>query len=357
VIGLRDHRRHATLTIVKSVLGILSLLIVSCLLTPTIDARAPGPKVLVAWFSAEQVAALQRAVPEARLVAVSGVEDARAHVADADALVGVVDPELVRTGKKLRWVQVLSAGVDRYRFPELVESDIVLTNAKVIQGPNVADQAMALLLVLTRRVHHAVRRRDWEREPYYAEGGAVELEGKSALVLGTGGIGTAIARRAHGFGMRVVGVDVDTDVGTRTFIEAIEPPDRLHALLPGADVVFVAVPLTPQTEGMIGEAELARMKDGAYLVNIARGKIVDTDALVDAMRRSKLAGAGLDVTEPEPLPPNHPLWDLENVVVTPHVGGASDGVTARRLALVEDNLRRFVAGQPLVNVVDKQAGY
>jgi phosphoglycerate dehydrogenase-like enzyme len=334
------------------------LFLVACVLSPPISAKKPAPKVVVTRFDTEQVAELQKAVPGVRLVHAEGAEGAMRHISDADALIGVLNEDLVRAGKRLRWIQVLSAGVDRYRYPELVDSDIVLTNAKIIQGANVGDHAMALLLTLSRGVHHAIRKKDWDRGHYYGQKrGPIELEGKTALVVGLGGIGTAIARRCHGFGMKVVGVDPNQDKGGRDFVESIHPPDALHQVLAKADVVVLAVPLTKQTEGMLGAEELAVMKEDALLVNIARGKVIDTAALLATLEKGKLLGVGLDVTDPEPLPPEHPLWSFDNVVITPHIGGASDRLWERRMQLVEENLRRFVAGEPLRNVVDKQKGY
>jgi phosphoglycerate dehydrogenase-like enzyme len=315
--------------------------------------------VVVGRFDAAQVAELREVVPRAKFVRVESADEAMKHIADAEVLIGILSQDLVRAGKKLKWVQVLSAGVDRYRYAELVESDVVLTNGKVIQGANVGDQAMALLLTLTRRIQYAVRQKSWEnRRDWYAdEGGAIELEGKKALVVGLGGIGTAIARRCYGFGMTVTGVDIDLEKGDRDFVEAIHPPEKLDELLPEADVVVLAVPLTPKTHGMMGTEQFAAMKKGSYLVNIARGKVIDTNALVEAIKAGTFGGVGLDVTDPEPLPSDHVLWTFPNVVITPHVGGASDQLVHRRLALVKENLRRFVAGEPLRNVVDKKKGY
>lgn len=340
----------------------LFVLFLSCVIVPEPAAQSPKPTVLVARMDAEDIAKLREAVPEARIVPVADEAQALKHIAKADALVGIVSQDLIKKGKRLRWVHVYSAGVDRYRYPELVAADFTFTNSKVIQGPNVADQAMALLLVLTRRIHDAVRaqpQHDWRGSRNAvrdAKRGPVELDGKTALVVGLGGIGTAIGQRAKGFGMKVVGIKRDTSQKP-DWVESVHTSDALPELLPQADVVFVAVPLTDETEGMIGKDAFAAMKDGAFLVNIARGKIIDTDAMVDAIKAGRLGGVGLDVTDPEPLPAEHPLWDLPDVVITPHVGGTSDRVWVRRFELTQRNLESFVAGKPLENVVDKKAGY
>lgn len=338
------------------------LLLLSCVVLPESSAQQPGPTVLVARMDEADIAKLRAAVPGAKIIPVDDEQEALANVAKADALVGIVTEELVQKGKRLKWIHVYSAGVDRYRFPALVESDITFTNSKVIQGPNVADQAMALLLVLTRRVHDAIRaapEKDWRgmRNSIRESGKRpVELHDKTALVIGLGGIGTAIGERARGFGMKVVGIKRNTSEKP-DWVESVHTADALPELLPNADVVFLAVPLTRETEGMYGTDEFAAMKDGAFLVNIARGKIIDTDAMLAAAQTGRLGGIGLDVTDPEPLPPDHPLWDQPDVVITPHMGGTSDRVWERRFELTSRNLDAFVKGEAMENVVDKKSGY
>ncbi len=346
---------------VLRVLFVGLLLVIGCLTSGPISNAHTQVKIVVGRLSGEQVSKLQKTVPGAKLIAVGSSAEALTQIEDADALIGFADEALVRKGKRLRWIQVLSAGVDRYRYKALVDSDITLTNAKIIQGPNVADQAMALLLVLTRQVHRAVRlgpKDGWDNTRTALRAGkTIELAGKLMLVVGYGGIGSAIAERGHGFGMRIEAIDPKPEKPHPTWVEAIHLPQNLLEALPRADVVVVAVPLTAETENMFNTEAFAAMKTGSYLVNIARGKVVDTPALMHALESGKLAGAGLDVTEPEPLPQGHPLWQLDNVVITPHMGGTSDQVMERRLELVEHNLRAFVAGEALRNVVDKRRGY
>ena len=176
------------------------------------------------------------------------------------------------------------------------------------------------------------------------------------LVVGIGGIGTEIAQRAHGFGMRVIATR-RSETPAPAYVEKVGKPGDLMAMLPEADVVAVCVPLTAETEGMISEEAFAAMKPGAYLINIARGRIVDTDALVKALESGRLAGACLDVTDPEPLPEGHPLWKQQNVIITPHIAADGELTEERSAALFTENLRRFGAGEPLLNCVDKKAGY
>ena len=174
--------------------------------------------------------------------------------------------------------------------------------------------------------------------------------------MGVGGIGSQIAQRAHAFGMKVIGVD-PKDLPLNPYVSKMVYPDRLDEVLPQADVVFISAPLTPQSEGMIGPKQFEEMKLGAYFIAVSRGKLYNTEALVKALDSGRLAGAGLDVTNPEPLPKGHALWKFENVIITPHIAGLSDQVQLRRIELIKENISRFVKGEPLLNVVDKQKGY
>jgi len=331
-------------------------LLLGCILVPNLATSMVGAtQVLVVGVSDEQLESLKQKVPNLDLYTANQGE-LTSKVADAVALIGTCDPEVVKAGKRLRWVQTGSAGVSYCMYPELVNSNITLTNAKIIQGPEIADHALALLLFLTRNLGRAVEGRadgNWTRQPYFD---SVELRGKTALVIGLGGIGTQVAERASAFGMRVFGVD-PKDISYINSVEKVGKPDQLHSFLPSADVVFMCAPITPESSLMLGTEEFSLMKKGTYFINVSRGKIVDTQALLTALTSGHLAGAGLDVTEPEPLPKGHPLWTLDNVIITPHVAGRSDGISQRRMQLFEENLKRFEQGLPLRNVVDKKRGY
>jgi phosphoglycerate dehydrogenase-like enzyme/glyoxylase-like metal-dependent hydrolase (beta-lactamase superfamily II) len=292
-----------------------------------------------------RLAELKRVAPEVEFIPVKNEADAAKNVEDADAVIGFNSAEIVKNGKKLRWVQTGHAGVENDLSPELVESKITLTNLQRIHGPNTADQTFALLLGLTRGVQGA------------KDGGGVqELHGKTMLVVGLGGIGTQVARRAHAFGMRVMAVD-PKEMERPACVFSIDKPAKLMQLLPKADVVVLACPLTSETRGLIGTDQLKAMKKTAYLINIARGSVVKTDALSAALQQYQIAGAGLDVTDPEPLPADHPLMKLPNCVISPHIGGQSPEVKERQWRLWRENVRRFVAGEPLLCVVDKGKGY
>lgn len=326
-----------------------------CLVLLPLVARAQtSSKIVVARLSPTQLSEL-KAVAPANYVSVSSAEEALQQIGDADALMGILNRDLVKAGKKLRWIQVYSAGVDRYRFSELIDSDITLTNCKIIQGPEIADHAMGMLLALTRKLNEFIplrAKQEWQR------GGRslIELNGKTALVIGLGGIGTQIAQRAAAFGMNVLAVD-PKDIPYVFFVDEVVMPDQLHDVLPQADVVFMAAPHTTETERMMGTEEFGLMKEGSYFIAVSRGKTYDGSALAKALEDQHLAGAGLDVTDPEPLPKGNPLWQFENVIITPHVAGQSDNIGDRRMALIKENARRFTQGLPLVNVVNKKKGY
>jgi phosphoglycerate dehydrogenase-like enzyme len=316
------------------------------------------PKIVVAGLTAAEVSELAQAA-EANFVPVEDAAEALRQISDADALLGMCSQELVRAGNKLRWIQVYSAGVDRYRFPELLSSDITLTNLKILQGPEIADHALALLLVLTRRLNDLIPRREaqeWPIQEFRTTRRPIELHGKTAVVIGFGGIGTQIGQRAAAFGMKVIAVD-PKDIPFLFFMDRAVRPDQLHEVLPLADVVFMAVPHTPESERMMGNAEFELMKQGSYFIAVSRGMTYDKGALVKALDEKRLAGAGLDVTDPEPLPKGDPLWEFENVVITPHIAGQSDHILDRRQALLKENVRRFVEGKPLRHIVDKQKGF
>ena len=253
----------------------------------------------------------------------------------------------------------MSAGVEDVLFMsggnDLRDSNIVLTNNKIVQGPEIADHAMAMLLTLSRELRRYIaadQQENWDGGRF----GGIELNGKTAVVIGLGGIGMQIATRAWAFGMNVIGVDPE-DKPFSPFVKRVVKPDQLDEVIPQADVVFISTPHTEKSHKMMGAAEFELMKPKSYFIAVSRGGIYDMGGLVKALDSKRLAGAGVDVTDPEPLPKGHPLWKFNNVVITPHIAGRSDRDHERMVGTLKENVQRFVDGRPLVNVVDKQKGY
>lgn len=312
------------------------------------------PRILLAGFWPEQVDGLKAKFPEAEFEptdgAGAGLEAADALVSlTQDALDALFVPEILEKYRRLRWVHASSAGVDDY-LPHLASAPFTFTSGKIICGPQVADHGMALLLALARRLPWVIRRGSHKDAPR-----PTELHGKRALVVGLGGVGMGLAERCRAFGMRVSGVS-ETSVPIMSFLDSVYTPDRLMEALGEADVVLIASALTPRTRRLINRAAIAGMKEDAYLINVARGPIVDTEALTEAVGAGRFAGVGLDVTDPEPLPEDHPLRGCDRVLITPHYAGTTAS-HARRFELIEANIRLFLAGRPLLNVVDKALGY
>ena len=316
-------------------------------------------KFLTSQVSEDEARTLKELAPNIEFVTGLTPEQAVTRAAEfrgADA--HLLTPEFLAAATNLRWVQSWSAGVDGYMdLKGLTENPaIVMTNMKGIHGPVIAEHVMALALSLSRDLPgymEAQMRGTWDRG---AGSGQRALAGSTMLVAGIGGIGTEVAKRAHGFYMRVLAT-VRTKRDAPSFVDELGTDEDLARFLPEADVVVICLPLTSETNGLFDADALALMKDDAILINIGRGPIVDTNALVQALQNGTLGGAGLDVTEPEPLPNGHPLLRMRNVVITPHTAGNAALTGTRRDVLFHENVRRFGAGLPLLNVVDKAAGY
>ncbi|MEW5931804.1 MAG: D-2-hydroxyacid dehydrogenase [Gemmatimonadota bacterium] len=288
--------------------------------------------------------------------------EALAAVRGAEVYMGYgIPPELFRAaGDGLRWVHSGAAGVGGALYPEMRDSRVVLTNSAGMHAEPIADTVLAMALHFARGLDFAVRaqaERRWDKEPFEAADAPVrETEELTVGILGLGGIGRAVARRFAALGARVLATrrsGGDAPEG----VELVRGEDALGRLLEASDVLVVAVPDTPETRGMLGRAELERLPHGAVLVNVARGRVLDEEALVEALRGGRLRGAALDVFSREPLPAESPLWGLSNVLVTPHVSGTSHRFWRRETGLVVENVRRYLAGEPLLNTVDKHAGY
>lgn len=274
----------------------------------------------------------------------------RAHV-----VVGRLPQELLPQAQALRWIQNQGAGVERLLTPEIVDSDIVVTNAQGQHAPQISEHVLTMMLCFARdfrKILQAQRDHVW-RHPNFDP---FCLDGQTLGVVGAGGIGGALAEKAHHLGMRVIGLR-RRPKERPTYLDALVGPEGLHELLRQADHVAICCPLTPETDGLIGETELRLMKRSAYIYNIGRGRIIQAAPLLTALKDGWIAGAGLDVTDPEPLPPDAEMWDLPNVIVTQHTSGTAPHNDDRFFDLLERNLERFLNGEKLLNVVDKEAGY
>jgi len=332
----------------------LLIVAIACAVTAVPQTK----KILVAAAGPEDVKQFESASPKVHIVTVTP-QTVMNELPDADAFIGSIKPEQVRAGKNLKWVQVMSAGVEPVLHlsggNDLRDSNIVLTNNQIVQGPEIADHAMAMLLTLSRGINKFIADKQqeiWQARPY----GGIELRGRTAVVIGVGGIGTQISVRANAFGMDVIGVDPE-DIPYSPFLKNVVKPDQVDEVLPLADVVFISAPHTPKSHKMIGPKQFDLMKKGAYFIAVSRGGIYDMNSLVKALDSKRLSGAGVDVTDPEPLPKGHPLWKFDNAIITPHIAGRSDKDHDRMIGTIRENIRRFADGRPLLNVVDKQKGY
>ncbi len=284
----------------------------------------------------------------------------REELADIDALIAgaAISAEELAAAPGLRWIQATIAGVEGFLIPELRERPIALTNFSGVAAPSIAEHVLALMLAFARGLPVLLRRqgrREWDDNHGEAPP-TFELGGQTLGIVGLGDIGHELARRAHGIGMRVVAADRDA-AQDPPYIDSLLPSDRLPELLADSDHVVLCLPLTPATEGIVGRAQLERMRRSAYLYNVGRGELVDQGDLVTALRDGAIAGAGLDVATPEPLPADSPLWDLPNVIITGHTAGQTPLYWERGIELVVDNVRHFLAGEELRNTVDTRAGY
>lgn len=315
---------------------------------------------LAGRMDAADLAQLERAAPNVRVLSGLSPEEALARAEEAHgADARYATPEFLAAAHQLRWLQAMSAGVERYVGIEGLEQrpEIVLTNMAGVSGPAIADHVFALLLALSRDLRGALdsaRGSRWDTADGPLEPFA--LEGRTLLVAGLGGIGNEVARRGKGFGMHVLATRRSAGAAP-AWVDELGGPDDLERFLPRAEVVAICLPLTDETRGLFDARAFELLAPGAILINIGRGAIVDTDALLAALESGRLAGAGLDVTDPEPLPSDHPLWRMPQVVITPHVSSRAELTSLRQRALLHENLRRFGAGEGLLNVVDRQAGY
>jgi phosphoglycerate dehydrogenase-like enzyme len=307
----------------------------------------------VQWFH-EAMPGVEFLLPEGKALP-AGIARAQAAAISWD---GPPIDEILSAGTQLRWLHQRGAGIDRIATPKLVSSELTLTNGSGNHAPNIAEHVLGMMLAFARQLPALLRaqhERTWQTP---AANTLFELSGQTLAIVGYGAIGAALAERAAALGMRVLGVRRTTaEEALPPHVAAMFPTGHIDAALAEADHVVIALPLTLQTRGLFSASRLAAMKRGAYLYNVGRGAIVDHDALLAALRSSHLAGAGLDVTEPEPLPASSPLWLEPGVLITAHSSGQTPRSFERYRALLLENMRRFERGEALLNVVDKALGY
>jgi phosphoglycerate dehydrogenase-like enzyme len=303
-------------------------------------------------------AAVAAEVPEMRVVMAELGTDARPLLATADAAFGMLTPDQLAAAPQLRWLQAPAAAPPpSFFFPELVAHPVVITNLRGVYRDNLANHLMAYVLAFGRglvRYGAAQQQALWHRD--LDDIGILDLAATTMLLIGVGEVGQATAMRARAFGMRVIGVDTFPE-RVRAELDELHHIDELDRLLPQVDWVVLTVPHTPETEGMMHTTRFAMMRPTAYLLNVGRGETVRLADLTAAIRDGIIAGAALDVVEIEPLPSDHPLWHLPNVILTPHVAGYGDDTDAIRQAVIVENAQRFVRGEPLRYVIDKNLRY
>lgn len=306
----------------------------------------------------EELAGIREASGGARIIIANGREEAAEHLPDAEVVLGIIDRQSFPKARSLKWMHSIASGADMLMYPEMVASNVVLTGEKALVGEHLADHAFALLLALTRQLKRAFAEGpDAYKNRMLMRDVMIELNGLTMGVVGLGGTGRAMATRARAFGMSVIAVDLMTDIACPPEVEWLKGMDSFHELLGASDVVAVCCPLTPQTRGVFNDAAFDAMKPTAYIVNVTRGGIIDNDSIVRALQQGKIAGAGLDVTPVEPLPADHPMWAMPNVVVTPHTAGASPQRSHRNVLRFIENLKHYRAGEPLEGLIDKQKGF
>jgi phosphoglycerate dehydrogenase-like enzyme len=332
--------------------------------SPTAARDLPGwskpTRVVVRLDRPERLPALQGVAPGVEFVHAGSAGEAAEAVGNAQVLLGFCDEEILTRGPDLHWIQVYSAGVeDCVASPGLRQGAKVLTNGQRIASPALAEHAIALMMALVRGldVYHTNQLGgSWQRDVGMEGAEFMELEGRTVLLVGLGGIGTQAAKRAHALGMRVIATRGSTREGP-DYVKYVGLAGEVVELAKEADVVINTVPLTEATRGMFNADFFRAMKPTAYFVSVGRGASTVTEDLIAALNSGEVAGAGLDVTDPEPLPQGHPLWTTPRVIISPHSAARSDKSRDRLFLLVRENLRRYVSGEPLLSVVDIERGY
>lgn len=310
------------------------------------------------WFSQK----LAEEFPALSIVHRDSYEGIESSLSEAEVIFTIsLRPDQFALCRKLRWIHTPTAAVHQLLFPELVNSDVILTNSTEVHGPVVAEHVMGLIFALAKKIPQAAalqKKHEWGKEQIWRRGThPKEIAGATLGLVGLGSIGRRVARMASALGMRVIAVREHADKAKPEGVDTVFSTSRLDEVLGQSDFVVLAAPLTPETTKLIDARRLATMRRDAYLINVGRGPQIDEHALADALRDGRIAGAALDVFDQEPLPGDSPLWDLENLLITPHTAGITDKLWQRHYENFSGNLRRYLAKQPLEYVVDKHKGY
>lgn len=307
-------------------------------------------------YSPEEVRQIQQQGRDVRLSIPADSSALDQLLPDVDVIFGAINAEMLARAKKLRWLQATEAGVDRLLFPELVASGVAVTNMQRVFAPAISESVIGMMMCLARgyvsTYFPLFQQRAWKPNR-----DLLEMDGKTMGIVGMGGIGSATAYRAHyGYNMRILATDAKP-MPKPVFVDTLREPDWLMEMVPQVDVLVSCVPSTPATIGLFNQQVFQAMKKSAYFINVSRGTVVDQPALARALKEGAIAGAALDVTDPEPLPPENELWDCPNLMITDHTSGYAPERRIRLMALLAENVRRYAIGAPLMNVVDKQRGY
>ena len=315
------------------------------------------PWIAPQWFSQR----LRTDFPELEIVQLPNYDRMTEEIVDADlAIAWSLRGDQITAAKRLRWIHSTAAAVHGLMTPELQASDIIVTNARAVHGPVVAEHAMSLVFAMAKRLPEAAKfqaQRHWaQQEICETVPRPRELRDATMVIVGFGSIGTSLAKLARALGMRVVGVREHPEKGSE-FADAMYGFDNLNRALGEGDFVVLATPVTEKTRHLMNAQRLEHLKSDAYLINVGRGVLMDEEALQHALRANRFAGAALDVTAEEPLPPGSPLWTVDNLFITPHTAGFAEKMWERHYVAYTENLRRYLAGEPLLWTVNKEAGY
>lgn len=304
---------------------------------------------------------LQQQFPDHQFLQFQNYDHVEQEISDSDVFIGwSLRLEQFSQARRLRWVHSPAAAIHQLMYPEMIKSNVVVTNATGVHGPVVAEHAVTVLLALAKRLPQAMqyqRNQEWAQSQLWRDQiKPREVADATVVVVGLGAIGRQFTIRAKALGMKVIAIRENPAKGTEG-ADAVYSSAEIDLVLPQADYVLLCTPVTPATNKLINAARLSKIKPDAYLINVARGTLIDEPALLDALRNRRIAGAALDVFTEEPLPPNSPFWPLDNLLITPHTAAVTERLWERHYALITENLQRFITGRPLLNQVDKNRGY